>query len=186
MDAVQIEEGWKRFEDGTNRTRGPGVVHLTRIIKDLDQRDYGGVSWNMDLTADLGFVWEQALENAYKDLLGIRPGEVEKDGIIGSPDGIGEDPLGLVPFVDEEYKLTWKSSRSKITDNWYYMTQFKGYCYMMETNVVVVRIVYVCGDYKGSGPVYRVWRIEYTDEELKRNWDYLLAHVKNEGWKEEG
>lgn len=177
-----IDEQYQPFKDETNRTRGEGVVHLTDIIRALDQRDYSGVKWNMDVTADCGFIFERALEQAYKSKLGIRVNEIEVDGVIGSPDGIGEDPQGKVGFVDEEYKLTWKSCNSPIENNWYYMTQFKGYCWMLGTCVTVARVLYVVGDYKGSGPVYKVYRIEYTGKEIKKNWEYLMAHVRNEGW----
>jgi hypothetical protein len=177
-----LPDEYERFEDDTERTRGEGVVHLTDIIKSLDQKDYSGVSWNMDLTADIGFIWERALERAYKEMLGIRPGEHVLDGVVCSPDGIGDDPWGELGHVDEEHKLTWKSSNSAIENNWYYMTQFKGYCKVLETTVTVARVLYVCGNYKGSGPIYRVYRIEYSEEEIDGNWKYLTTHARTQGW----
>jgi hypothetical protein len=186
MQVVDLNESYEKFEDMTNRSRGDGIVHLTRIIRALDSADYTGVKWNMDTTGDCGFIWERALEMAYKDMLGVRPGEVELDGIIGSPDGIADDPLGKLDMVDEEYKLTWRSSRRPIEDNWYYMTQFMGYCKMLGTTVTVAKVLYIAGDYRGSGPQYKVYRIEYEQRELDRNWNYLLAHARNEGWIEGG
>jgi len=180
---VQVmEEAYSPFEDNTHRTRGDGVVHLTDIIKALESRDYSGNKWDMPLTADCGFIWEVALERAYKERLGIRPGEIEVDGIICSPDGFADDPLGKVDLVDSEYKLTWKSSRNQITDNWYYMTQFKGYCHVLQTNVVLARVLYVCGDYRGSGPQYVVYRIEYDPKEIKENWENMVGYARGAGW----
>jgi len=180
-----IEEEYSRFPDETNRTVGTGVLHLTDIIKRMDQTDYTGVKWNMNLTPDCGFIWERALEMAYKDKLGIRPNEIIVDGIVGSPDGVGDDPWGEVDFVNEEYKLTWKSSNNPIESNWYYITQFKSYCKMLGTRVTVVRIIYVVGDYKGSGPQYFTYRLEFTQKEIDENWAYIRQFAINEGMLEE-
>lgn len=178
-----IDEQWISLPDETDRSpSADGFVHLTRIIRDLDQRDYSGVSWNMDVTRDVGFIYERALEMAWKDKLGVRPGEIEIEGIVGSPDGVGTDPLSCIDLVDEEYKFTWRSSNNPIEQNWYYMTQFKGYCYMIDTNVTVAKVLYGNGDYKGSGPQYIVYRIEFDEKDLLRNWDYLLTHARNKKW----
>jgi hypothetical protein len=32
------------------------------------------------------------------------------------------------------------------------------------------------GDYKGSGPIYRVARIRFTQKELEDNWRMILQH----------
>ena len=76
----------------------------------------------------------------------------------------------------EEYKATWKSTRRCPTEDFYYMTQVKSYCRAVETNVAVMRIFYIVGDYKGSGPIYRVSRIVFTQQELEENWAMIVKH----------
>ncbi len=79
-------------------------------------------------------------------------------------------------MVLEEYKLTWKSTKNSITDNFYYMTQAKSYCRALGVNVAVFRVFYVMGDYRGSGPIYQVSRIKFSQKELDMNWDMIVKH----------
>ena len=110
--------------------------------------------------------------------MGVRLEEVELDGILASPDGIGEDPLGEVPMVLEEYKFTWKSDKNLPTENWAWMTQTKSYCRMLDTSVVVMRIAYIMGDYRGSGTRNKAYRIQFTEEELWQNWEMVVKHAE--------
>ena len=106
-----------------------------------------------------------------------RIGEVIKDGIIMSPDGLGVDPDGDVSGVNlEEYKLTWKSIKSHPKDNWNYMTQIQCYLNGVGLNCCIMRIIYIMGDYKGSGPVYKKFVFEFDDYELEENWQMILNH----------
>jgi hypothetical protein len=56
------------------------------------------------------------------------------------------------------------------------MCQVKSYCYALDTPVAVMRIFHLNGDYRGSGPVYRVARIRFTEKELEDNWRMILRH----------
>ena len=100
-----------------------------------------------------------------------------------SPDGIGEDPAGEVPMALEEYKATWKSTKQMPEENFYYMTQIKSYCHALDTPVAVMRIFYLMGDYRGSGPQYRVARYKFTAKELTDNWAMILRHRDSMGVK---
>ena len=164
--------------------RTPGL-HLTYVIRDLLDKaglGYTGAGFtDMNLTAEVGLLWEIALSSAFASKYGQSPGELECDGILLTPDGIGPDPKGEHPVIVEEYKCTWKSLRTHPTDVPYYMHQVKGYCYVVDTPVVLFHMVYLMGDYRGSGPMYRKCRIVFTADELWNNWKLLRSHAEREG-----
>lgn len=184
MELIKIDEPFNPKGSGCDRTSAhdTGKIHLSDIAKYIEYKmKFGPVGkatkWNLNVAAEVGFIWEEVLSMVLRDRYAARIGEVELDGIVGSPDGLSPyDPFGQVPIVNEEYKATWRSSNKTPDKVWYYMTQFKSYCKMLGVNVTVARILYIMGDYKGSGPQYHVYRIEFTDQELQENWDMILAH----------
>ncbi|RPI88727.1 MAG: hypothetical protein EHM41_00190 [Chloroflexi bacterium] len=178
-----------------------GGIHLTDIIKFIEEennkafKDDG--TWDSEMTMEAGFIWERALEMAYADRMAIRPDEIICDGIVCSPDGIGIDKdiynpeteelliQGTGKLTVEEYKFTWKSTVKKEgqllievppTDNWRYMTQVKSYCYAVGTDVVIMRIFHVNGDYRTRRPIPRFCRIWFTKEEIESNWAMILKY----------
>ena len=170
------------FEDEEPRAGG---LHLGTVIKSLQESSglwYKGAGFSdMQLTAEIGLLWERVLSKVMGEKYAMRPPQVQLDGIWMSPDGIGPDPRGIVPLVVEEYKATWQSTKRSPLDNFYYMCQIKSYCRVLETNVAVMRIFYIMGDYRGSGPVYRVARIKFTEYELEQNWNMILRHKEEMG-----
>jgi len=170
------------FDDDEERKEG---LHLGQIIKSL--MDNSGLGYkgrgftDMELTAEIGLLWERVLSMVMADKYAMRPPQIQVDGIWMSPDGIGIDPKDEVPLVVEEYKATWRSTKNPPTDNFYYMTQIKSYCKAIKTNVAVMRIFHIMGDYKGSGPLYRVARLVFTDWELKQNWEMVLREKERIG-----
>lgn len=171
---------------GLHRSDDPHRPHLTPIIREIGQRtglikvhaaDNG---WDINFAGDIGFMWEDCLSLVMGDRMSgvARVGEVEMDGIVGSPDGIGPDPLGVHPAVLEEYKFTWKSSRNLPQSNWYWMMQVKCYCRMLGLTVCEMRIAYVMGDYKGGGPRYREARLEFTEGELEEAWGMVTKYAR--------
>jgi len=123
-----------------------------------------------------GYLWEEALSLAFGEKAAIRPGEVELDGIIGSPDGINFDEDGVM--YAEEYKCTAFSSNKPITDVWKWMMQAKGYCKMLGVDKCVFRVFHIRGDYTNMVPVYKVWELTFTQAELDENWGSILAQAK--------
>lgn len=175
-----------------------GKPHLTDIIKALEEH----MGWAPKakwpekwLTMEVGFWWEDMLGKVYGERsAAIRPDEVERDGIVGSPDGVGPDP-GLtdadgkiiIPpdpniLVLEEYKATWRSVKTTPDKVWKYMTQAMSYCAMMELDVVVFRIAYLFGDWKGTGPQYKPYRIEFEQDEIDDNWAMIVDFAKEKGF----
>jgi len=182
------------FDDTEAREEG---LHLGAVIKSLMDRSGmgypkdGGFT-DLELAAEIGLLWELALSKIMREKYAVRPPQMEVDGIWMSPDGVGDvdplgslsvgpDPQGKVPVVVEEYKATWQGSRRVAVDNFRYMTQVKSYCRALDTKVAVMRIFHIMGDYKGSGPLYRVSRIEFSGWELDQNWDMILKEKERMG-----
>lgn len=165
---------------------GPGDrttdrLHLSDIYSDLEQTLFPK-STNADMTnqlwAEAGFLWESLLSRVLADHCSERPGEVELDGIVGSPDGFDQSTR-----VVDEYKLTWKSTKnSHPKDVWKWMTQVKGYCKMLGASVVRFHVFHVNGDYRGSGPLYKSYLFSFTEREIDENWSMLTNHAKMKGW----
>lgn len=179
---------------GSGVPRSVDKLHLSDVISYIMYhmgKGYKAGTWNadIDLTRDVGFLWERVLEMAYADRMAERIGEVELDGIIGSPDGYGYDKdiydlnnniiwVGNNDLILEEYKATWKSSKNVPTDNFRYMLQIKSYCQMLHLQTCVMHIIYLMGDYKGGGPQYRLCRIEFDQAELDSNWRVITDHAR--------
>jgi len=186
MEIEITDEKWPKtlFNDDEPRAVG---LHLGTVIKSLMDSTgmgYKGKGFNdMQLTAEIGLLWEDVLSKIMRDKYAARPGQIQRDGIWMSPDGVGADPDGEVHMVLEEYKATWKSIKRSPADDFYYMAQVKSYCRAIETTVAVMRIFYIMGDYRGSGPMYRVARLTFTQYELDKNWEMIVKH--KEGMKED-
>jgi hypothetical protein len=178
--------------------RTPGC-HVTQVI-DAIMRAYGGRSRPADFAQldsenwqEAGFVWEDILSKALSDraLIGdgphgvvrLRPGEVTRDGIIMSPDGMALPAEGE-PW-GEEYKATWKSARDfDLYDKRYlpWLLQMKAYALGLGVQQYRLYVLHINGDYKGYIPQVRGWHLTFTPAELQETWDSLLNRAKKEGW----
>jgi len=197
MEHYILDTDYAPLGSGEQRSEG---LHLTRVIYDIQKElgwDYKGEGFqDRDFTMDLGFVWEEVLSHSWAlRHNAVRPGEVTKDGIIGSPDGMGPrhdvvTKTGEVKvpaskrIILYEYKLTWKSINHSVIDDWYYMTQGKSYCHMLGLKECIWHVGHLMGDYKGSGPLYRQCWVKFTDRELWNNWEMIVNHAQEKGWLE--
>jgi hypothetical protein len=198
----------------TNRSgeqRTPGC-HLSDIMRSLQQtgdpKTYGepGSPFLPNSTTQLrfeaGFTFERVLELAFADrrLDIVRIGEVELDGVIGSPDGVILEPNGAA--LTDEYKWTWRSSRGtpwpcedhefikegcdQCVHVWgkkhlWYIWQLKSYTKMLGLTGGILRVFFVNGDYSTMSPQYRSWRFEWTEEELAQHWLGVIKQGKEQG-----
>jgi hypothetical protein len=183
MEIIRQEMSWTIKGSGLPRTKAndTGKLHLSDIAKFIEYKMQFGpknkVSWNMVAAAEAGFLWEDFMSLVEGSRYAARIGEVEKDNIVGSPDGIdADDPFWGTPLYNVEYKATWRSVKKEPPDIWYWMTQFKSYCYMLGVDVTVVKVLYLNGDYRGSGPIPMVFGMRFTDKELLENWRMILSH----------
>lgn len=174
------------------------TLHLSQITGDLlltmDPERYGGPDnegrWMNFL---VGLIFERALELAWldKELEGnyrpglIRPGEVSRDGITGTPDAY-DTVLGR----PVEFKCTKKSCRQDISDPkfWHYFVQLKAYMYMLDCMQGELWVLFINGNYSRdendpeSGYIIKGWEVEYTQLELEENWRMITSHAKLRGW----
>lgn len=161
-----------------NRISG---IHVSAVINDLciklghykDTRDEDRNNGYLEV----GNCFEWALINRqHIDSPGryIIPGELEENGIHGTP-----DLIDTVDWVDEEIKATYMSSRHGPGSEkfWKYETQLKSYCYIMRMEIGRLRVLFIMGDYKGSGPQYRHWEYRFTKSELRENWLMIESHA---------
>lgn len=191
--------------DGHPQGHGrPGGIHASHCIqryrkirgaKDGPQGEQDGVRMYM------GFLWEWALELAFKAIgfvrspLVLKQLRLEVDEIHMTLDGLDvehEEP------ILEESKLTWRSMRWLSSDEaknpltlaealsvnfWSWMMQVMAYLHGASVHlgrpvrVVRLYILFVMGDYsfqKKRGPQVRVFELRFTDEEVATNWKLMV------------
>lgn len=175
---------------GAPRLRSAGL-HVSDIIRDLENRvtKPGKRRPVSDLSpsekrrmghyVEIGWAWEEMIRRAMlrSYYAGVNdrfcdPGELELDGIYGNPDW-----FDLEDACVEEFKATYRSSRRPIeTDFWSWFVQIKAYCAMTATNWARLRVFFVNGNYRESGPQFRLWQIRFDEDEIERNWTMLRNH----------
>lgn len=179
-------------------TRSTGL-HVGDIIASLNEQIDPLPPALLDAYAALGFVVEKVFEAgiaaACLNDRYIRIGELELDGIAGSP-----DIVDTVEWCVVDTKCKWCSSKhaadqesieSKFKKEIY---QLKAYTYMVSKctdrpcNVGVLWFCFVNGDYKEiakgvrSPPHWVARKFTFTENELADNWDMLKEEARRQGW----
>ena len=160
-------------------------VHLTQITsvmafasgaldkkyKDSDINDQSGV-----YRVAAGLAWEEWISSRHKHIC-FHPGEFMLDDVAMTPDGISYDDDD-VPRV-HEFKFTWKSMRREydLHGEWMWMTQIACYCCAVGTNRATLHVFWANGDYRDSGPQYKLYDIEFTERELKEIWESVKNNI---------
>jgi len=189
VEPVEMKIEAKLYSEETH-DRSPGL-HLGQILAELDEarngRRYPETTEQTRQTYfTMGFLWERMLsdlllETAVKKSDGnlVRPGELYLDGIAMSPDAVD-----LSDYVLEEYKATWLSSSNPIdgVKFWHWHKQMQCYCRAIGTTTARLRVFFVVGDYKGSGPQIKCYQFTFTQREMDETWSMILAHAKYRGW----
>jgi hypothetical protein len=174
-----LSESMEPFGSGVPRSGG---LHLTDVLNKIEQEmNWTKNEWQPEQlrwAGELGFIWEDLLSFIFAERMAIRVGEVECDGIIGSPDGLGFDPEYEDRMVLEEYKCTWVSAKRMPVDKWRYMAQIMSYLHMLDLDVCIMRILYIWGYWNGEGPVPRTCRIRFTKDEIEDNWAMILKYAE--------
>ena len=169
--------------------------HLTDILRDLADSigrgkgdGKGGTSeGDLNWYASGGWLWEQVFNLAHSAAIADgtmwSPGEMECEGIVGTPDRLRIDPdLGLVVI---ETKCRWQSVSkfdSFEKNYWIELAQVLGYCYMNSTRFAEMHIFYVAGNWRPPVPQARSVMIELTERELVDNWRMIKSHAIRKGW----
>lgn len=146
-----------------------------------------------------GLAWE-SWYGPQQDINFHSIGELSKDRIIGTPDGMKIQPV-TGRLVVPEIKYTWKSSQSdrkspmeRLKEEYPWTCQTCSYCRLATVgqvklwhqgnvtlasdNLVMnaeLHVFWSNGNYKGSGPELRVYEIEFTPEEVMGNWNVILS-----------
>ena len=191
-------------ESQTQRSAG---VHLSDIIRIIMQRLEKGrrekkyaVNFDPDARTperiELGIAWEPVLEEALRRKYAtVRPGELV------SPEGIAMSPDGVNPILmcGEEYKVTWKSCREGLVDEYgmphekflAWFIQMKAYALWLDVDDYLLRSFFINGNYNRSGklkdgspdpdggPTLKSYLLRFTQEEKEENWQ-LVTHVARE------
>jgi len=186
---IKVIETELILQSHSGMNRAPGL-HLSDVLDSLEEEVFKikrpARSWGEGDTIcmDTGFLFEEALSYAMSDSMAERlDSEVELDGILGSPDGIRFE---TDPWTLEEFKATWKSSNNRVEDNWRWLTQIKSYLWMIGggMDTCILRVLYLNGNYKGSGPQYRAYELTFTEPELRSNWKMIKKEARRRGWIE--
>lgn len=95
-------------------------------------------------------------------------------GIFATPDAIN-----IRTGAVEEWKCTWKSMRESEEIGIdmaipVYVWQAKAYCRLLETTKANIRVFWINGDYKPPIPAAKVYRFEWTEDEIVRHWDNMI------------
>lgn len=198
--------------------RSVGKPHLSEILRDLAVKagklTDGDRDDSMPTAVLLGMGWEMAAARLYPEIW-WQPPEIERDGVVGSRDGISyldleelgiPDPTGeLSGFCIEEFKYTKKSMRKPgggpddlkdINSEWLWTQQVLSYMAMDDTNPDPVRLVrfhvlWSRGnyDYKGGGNKERYLRylLRASDSEVESTWRMIMNHkAQMEGLRTQG
>lgn len=165
-----------------SQVRSAGI-HVSSVIKHMRTVMGSTGGWpdeELNNAGQIGRIWEHVLarELAAAGLGGqhvVRPGEIECEGIIGSPDG--------VDCADEtviEMKATWQSSRKDIVTEFpWWQYQIKSYCHMLGWTRARLYVLFVNGNYKPPMPCVKAWEFQYSAGEIKSNWEMMLRQAKD-------
>jgi len=178
MEIVELSEEFPLtlVERSTDRPHVSEIIHDMLIDMGIEKRGSGSNPYQFEK----GFMWERLLSLALPDL-GVRPGELEVDGIVLSPDGIGYCEQTQESVV-EEYKCTARSSNGNPANNTRWMMQLKAYCRAVGVEKAIMRILYLNGDYKRErDPVPKVYLVTFTQDELDENWNAIVAYARDRG-----
>lgn len=123
-----------------------------------------------------GLAWEDWLAKRYAGVITFHPGEVWLDGVAGSPDGISFPGGDTTDCHVHEFKFTWKSTNTPLRKSWYWVSQLQAYLKAMRCTGAFLHTYHVMGNYRGSGPIYRVIHFRFNERELEENWNTLLGY----------
>lgn len=107
----------------------------------------------------------------------VRPGEIELDGVVASPDGLAVGRLGDAQGMWlEEYKVIWAGWDKNPHLSWYRVSQVKAYLKVLGLDSAVMKVLYPCGNYKPPVPTVKVYRMQFTPQEIEETWRVVVSN----------
>lgn len=169
------------------RSRGVHVQAINRALgvaagklDDSDGDDYPFERFSdtcYPLMPALGVAWEEFRASHYSESeLLWQPGELERDGIFGNPDGL---------YIPEPQVALWECKETtkkaqRIDSCWMYMKQGLSYCAMSGQTRVLYDICWLLGDYsRPYKPVGTTTLVEFEERECESWWTILKREAKN-------
>lgn len=153
-----------------------GILHyiaiesgMRKVIEQMDEDE-------LPLRMAMGLAWEEFAASLYPAML-WQPGEVSYEDVLMTCDGHSFDANDV--FSLEEFKLTWKKRKDGAAfcrEEWYWLQQARGYCWGYGADTVRFHVCYVMGDYRGAGPVYMRYVIQFTENEINTSAKMLVAN----------
>jgi hypothetical protein len=58
----------------------------------------------------------------------------------------------------------------------------KCYCKAVGMRTARLRVWFVAGDWRGSGPQVKAWTFHFTDRDVEEAFDMVRNHAKAKGW----
>lgn len=191
--SMQVTEiPWVLNPDDYNEAAGERspTLHLSTIIAELDHARGNTYGETDDATRNvyfsMGFIWETLVANVFPDVAIrrsagtlFRPGELRLDGVTMSPDAVD-----IEDFAIEEYKATWLSSNNEIDGPkfWRWLVQMKCYCKAVGTRTARLRVMFVVGNWRGSGPQVKAWQFTFEQREIDETWQMCINHARAQHW----
>jgi hypothetical protein len=137
----------------------------------------------------LGLSWEELRASLYsEDELIWQPGELERDGVYGTPDGLAmTDEMFQLGVACANWECKQTTARIKsITDCWMYVRQGMSYCAMNGLRHVLYDICWGMGDYQRPiQPRATTALVEFSDDEVERWWKNILSVIASGAVKAE-
>lgn len=127
----------------------------------------------------VGLMWEEFAASLYPDM-DYQPGEVEKDGVWMTCDGLNvielpnpeAEHLLFCASIVEEFKATYAKVKTgaEFLKDWLKMQQGRGYCAGYGPRLVRWHVLYLRGNYQEFGPVYKRFLVEFSEKEIEMTW----------------
>lgn len=189
MKIIPVKFDLKLYQDD-DRSEGTHVSHVIRLLG--LKMGYLAPQYASDEVRDptrmeLGSAWEDRVFPIHHPEIAYHPGEMIKDGIAGTADGVYWFNKGAHRI--SECKLTWKSMKKALNleDEWMWLGQTKAYCKLWDTNLARYHIFWVNGNYKygtpEGQPQYWLYDLEFTSKEINDNWKMLTNYSTTIGDK---
>jgi hypothetical protein len=192
ITSIDVSDYPSRIVPPYNSTRSTGV-HLTDIIRDMaasigkSKGDGSTTEDDLEWYASGGWLWERVYDLVHREAVQdgsvYCPGEIELDGIIGTPDRIRIEPDGDRTLI--ELKSRWSSAYKfdSLEKNYFQeLTQIQSYCHMEQITRAELCVFFVAGNWRPPVPCARAVRLEFTERELEENWEMVRGHAQRKGW----
>jgi hypothetical protein len=167
-------------EQGQTRTEGAHVSSIIKHIKETlaEGKENAFSVDDLEWFAIVGRLWERVLADVmFPKPRYERPGELDYDGVLGSPDCIDTKEWAVL-----EFKVCWKSSRDFENSQRFreYLWQVKAYCQMVAMVRARIIVFFVAGEWRPPVPKAKEYDLLFTPQELAENWAFLKRNIPSE------